>query len=244
MDTVVEVEGLRKRYGDTVALDGLDLRIGAGQIFGIVGPNGAGKTTLVETSVGLRRADAGSVTVLGGTPGDPAVRERIGVQLQSAALPDRIRVEEALALFASYYEQPADWRRVLADWGLQDKRKALFSSLSGGQRQRVFIALALVNDPQVVFLDELTTGLDPEVRRMTWELVREIRDRGRTVVLVTHHMDEVERLCDRVAVVQHGRVIAEDAPARLVARSGEQTLEDAYFALTAVGRVRSQEVAR
>ena len=243
MDTVVEVEGLRKRYGDTVALDGLDLRIRAGEIFGIVGPNGAGKSTLVETIVGLRTPDAGRVRVLGGTPDDADVRERVGVQLQSAALPDRMRVEESLDLFASYYRRSVDRRELLVAWGLAEKRKALFSSLSGGQRQRLFVALALVNDPEVVVLDELTTGLDPEVRRTTWELVREIRERGRTVVLVTHHMDEVERLCDRVAVVQRGRVIALDSPAGLLAATGERTLEDAYFALTAAGQTRGSEVA-
>jgi ABC-2 type transport system ATP-binding protein len=218
METVIEVTGLRKRYGATVAVDGISFAVRAGEILGIVGPNGAGKTTTVECLEGLRRPDAGQVRVLGLDPGRQGaeLRQRIGVQLQQAALPDRLKVWEALDLYTSFYRNPADWRRLLEEWGLEPKRDAAFADLSGGQRQRLFIALALVGRPEVVFLDELTTGLDPQARRATWELVRQVRANGATVVLVTHFMEEAEVLCDRVAIVDQGRVVALDTPGALV----------------------------
>jgi ABC-2 type transport system ATP-binding protein len=218
VDEVIRVQGLRKSYGPTVAVDGVSFSVGQGEIFGVVGPNGAGKTTTVECLAGLRSADAGTVEVLGMDPQRDGrrLRERVGVQLQEAALPDDIKVWEALDLYASFYERAADWRPLLEHWGLEEKRNARFENLSGGQKQRLFIALALVGEPELVFLDELTTGLDPQARRMTWELVEEVRDRGTTVVLVTHFMDEAERLCDRVAIIDGGRVVALDSPEALI----------------------------
>jgi ABC-2 type transport system ATP-binding protein len=210
---------LRKAYGDVVAVAGVDLEVRRGEIFGIVGPNGSGKTTTVECLQGLRRADGGTIDILGHDPvRDRAVlRQKIGCQLQDAALPDRLKVWEALDLFATLVPNPVDEDRLIEEWGLSDKRDAAFAQLSGGQRQRLFIALALVNDPELVFLDEMTTGLDPAGRRVAWELIEGVRDRGATVVLVTHFMDEAERLCDRIAVVRAGRVVACDTPAGLVA---------------------------
>ena len=204
-EAVVAVDGLAKRYGNLAAVDGISFQVGRGEIFGMVGPNGAGKTTTVECVEGLRRPDAGRVTVLGLDPwrDAPALRERMGVQLQTASLPQRIKVGEAVGLFASFYRQAADGDALLARLGLGDTRKQYVSQLSGGQRQRLFVALALINRPEVVFLDELTTGLDPQGRRAIWDLVREMRAEGATVVLTTHFMDEAERLCDRVAIVDH-----------------------------------------
>ena len=218
MAPIIEVSEVRKRYGATVAVDGISFTVRAREILGIVGPNGAGKTTTVECLEGLRRPDTGTVRVLGLDPRRQGaeLRQRIGVQLQQAALPDRLKVWEALDLYASFYRHPADWRLLLEEWGLKAKRDAAFADLSGGQRQRLFIALALVGQPEVVFLDELTTGLDPQARRTTWELVRQVRAKGATVVLVTHFMEEAEVLCDRVAIVDRGRVVALDSPEALV----------------------------
>ena len=216
--TVIEVDGLHKRYGNVLAVDDVSFRVEAGEIFGILGPNGAGKTTTVECLQGLRRPDAGRLRVLGLDPTthQHEVRRRIGSQLQDSALPDRLKVWEALDLFSSISRRGPAWRDLLATWDLDGVADRSFASLSGGQRQRLFVALALVNDPEVVFLDELTQGLDPGARRMAWDLIREIRDRGVTVVLVTHYMDEVEALCDRVAVIDHGRVRALGTPRQLV----------------------------
>jgi ABC-2 type transport system ATP-binding protein len=221
MTPVIEVEGLTKSYGATSAVEGVSFQVGEGEIFGILGPNGAGKTTTVEILQGLRSPDGGLVRVLGLDPARQThqLRRRIGSQLQESALPDRIKVWEALDLFASVTPGAADWQLLLERWGLTGKAKASFASLSGGQRQRLFVALALVGAPEVVFLDELTQGLDPAARRVAWELIREIRDAGTTVVLVTHYMDEAEQLCDRVAVVDQGRVIALGTPEELIARS-------------------------
>jgi len=218
MAEVVEVEGLRKTYGHTVAVDGVSFRVNEGEIFGLLGPNGAGKTTTVECLQGLRKPDSGHIRVLGLDPQTQAtaLRRRIGSQLQESALPDRIRVWEALDLFAAVVPNSSDWQLLLEQWGLADKRRAVFSSLSGGQRQRLFVALALVNDPEVVFLDEMTTGLDPAARRVAWGLVRSIRERGTTVVLVTHFMDEAEYLCDRVAIIDRGSIVALDTPQGLI----------------------------
>jgi ABC-2 type transport system ATP-binding protein len=225
MGAVIEVNNLRKRYGPHVAVADVSFQVRQGEIFGLLGRNGAGKTTTVECLQGLRRADGGRVRVLGLDPQrhTQQLRRRIGCQLQEAALPDRLKVWEALDLFASLAPGGGDWRVLMDQWGLTDKRTASFAGLSGGQRQRLFVALALVNDPEVVFLDELTQGLDPAARRVAWELIRAIRDRGSTVVLVTHYMDEAEQLCDRIAVVEGGRVVATDTPRGLIARFGGPT---------------------
>jgi ABC-2 type transport system ATP-binding protein len=218
MDTVIDVSELRKRYGTTLAVDSITLSVRRGEVFGIVGPNGAGKTTTVECLEGLRQPDSGTVSVLGLDPrrqGDE-LRQRIGVQLQRAALPDRLKVWEALDLYASYYRHPVDWRPLVEEWGLSEKRTTAFADLSGGQQQRLFIALALVNDPEVVFLDELTTALDPQARLAMWDVVESVRDRGTTVVLTTHYMEEAEHLCDRVAIIDRGRLIALDRVPALV----------------------------
>jgi ABC-2 type transport system ATP-binding protein len=224
---VLEVAGLAKRYGDFQAVQDVSFEVAQGEIFGLLGPNGAGKTTTVECVQGLRRPDAGTVRVLGLDPQSDAaaLRSLIGAQLQESALPARIRVAEALDLFASLQPGGPDWREVMRDWGLEAKARASFASLSGGQRQRLLVALAVVNAPRLVFLDEMTTGLDPAARRHTWDLIERIRDQGTTVVLVTHFMDEAERLCDRLAVIQEGRVVAAGTPAQLIAEhSGEVTV--------------------
>jgi ABC-2 type transport system ATP-binding protein len=222
MTTVIEVERLHKRYGATAAVEDVSLEVTEGEIFGILGPNGSGKTTTVESMQGLRRPDGGRIRVLGLDPADQAeaLRRRIGSQLQESALPDRLKVWEALDLFASLAPGGADWPVLLEQWGLAAKATASFAGLSGGERQRLFVALALVNDPEVVFLDEMTQGLDPAGRRVAWELIRAIRERGATVVLVTHDMDEAKQLCDRLAVLERGRVVATGTPQELVARSG------------------------
>ena len=215
---VITVDHLRKTYRRVVAVDDVSFEVEAGEIFGILGPNGAGKTTTVECVQGLRRPDGGTIRVLGLDPATQAaqLRQRIGSQLQDSSLPGRLRVAESIELFAAFAHHPVDCDELLARWRLDDQRAQAFDSLSGGQRQRLFIALAFVNSPEVVFLDELTQGLDPQARRATWELIREIRQGGTTVVLVTHFMDEAEHLCDRVAVVDRGRVVALDTPQRLI----------------------------
>ncbi len=218
---VIRVGGIRKTYGSLVAVDDVSLEVFNGEIFGLIGPNGAGKTTTMECVEGIRTPDRGTISVLGLDPFRDvyALQERIGVQLQQAQLQKRIKVWEAVHLWASLYRRPsAEGDRLLEQLGLAEKRNAWFMTLSGGQKQRLFIALALINDPDVVFLDELTTGLDPQSRRTIWDLVRGIRDRGKTVFLTTHLMEEAERLCDRVAIIDHGRIVDIDTPARLVAR--------------------------
>jgi ABC-2 type transport system ATP-binding protein len=224
---VIAVSNLHKRYGGTVAVDDVSFTVEKGEIFGILGPNGAGKTTTVECVEGLRRPDRGTVSVLGLDPRrDRAeLTQRLGVQLQRSELPEKMKVREALELYSSFYRRPADWDRLLDELGLADKREARFGKLSGGQRQRVSIALALAGDPEIAVLDELTTGLDPQARRDTWQLIEQVRDRGVTIVLVTHFMEEAERLCDRLAVIDSGRVVAIDTPAGLVSRvSPEQRI--------------------
>lgn len=215
---VIEVRDLRKTYGATVAVDGVSFQVAEGEIFGMLGPNGAGKTTTVECLQALRRPDSGHIRILGLDPisESMALRRLIGSQLQEAALPDRIKVWEALDLFSTASARVTDWEALLEQWGLAEKRNAAFASLSGGQRQRLFIALALVNNPRLVFLDEMTTGLDPAARRLTWDLIRRIRERGATVVLVTHFMDEAQNLCDRVAIMNRGKIMALDTPYGLV----------------------------
>ena len=222
MTAVIEVAGLTKRYKGQKVVDGISFTVGQGEIFGLLGPNGAGKTTAVECIEGLRQRDGGQVRVLGLDPKTQGhkLHQRIGVQLQESQLQDKLKVREALDLYASFYPHPADWRELLRTWGLASKRDAAFGKLSGGQKQRLFIALALVGNPEVVFLDELTAGLDPGARRATWDLVRQVRDSGVTVVLVSHFMDEVEELCDRVAILEQGRIAALDTPAGLVDMAG------------------------
>jgi ABC-2 type transport system ATP-binding protein len=223
MTMVVEVQGLTKRYGAHLAVDEVGFAVSEGEIFGILGANGAGKTTTVECLQGLRRPDGGHMRVLGMDPrtAGSQLRTLVGSQLQDSALPDRLRVEEAVLLFGDGDRRSSD--RLLETWNLSGLRRSSFASLSGGQRQRLFIALALLNGPRVVFFDELTQGLDPLARSDVWRAIREVRDRGTTVVLVTHFMDEAEALCDRVAVMRAGRVVDSGTPAELIARHARAT---------------------
>lgn len=220
-NSVIRVSELRKTYGSTLAVDNVSFEVKTGEIFGLIGPNGAGKTTTMECVEGLRTPDRGTVSVVGLDPRRDAHRlqERVGVQLQQAQLQKRIKVWEAVHLWSSLYrKKTADGDQLVEQLGLVEKRNTWFMDLSGGQKQRLFIVLALINDPEVVFLDELTTGLDPQARRAIWELVRGIRKRGKTVFLTTHLMEEAERLCDRVAIIEHGRIIDIDPPEALVQR--------------------------
>src|SRR5436305_3324446 len=222
MAAMVDVKDLRKSYGSIEAVRGISFQVEKGEIFGLLGPNGAGKTTSVECLEGLRRRDGGEVRILGFDPRNDGhrLRQRIGVQLQETQLQEKLKVWEALELYASFYPDPADWRELLGRWGLASKADTTFAKLSGGQKQRLFIALALVGNPEVVFLDELTAGLDPGARRATWDLIRAVRAQGVTVVLVSHFLDEVEELCDRVAILERGRIAALDTPSGLVDRAG------------------------
>jgi ABC-2 type transport system ATP-binding protein len=246
----IEVRNLRKRYGETVAVDDVSFSVREGEIFGVLGPNGAGKTTTVECIAGLRTPDSGRLRVLGRDPADPELRRLVGVQLQDAALPDRLRVTEALELYGAFYREPEDAEALIEALGLAKVRNSAFGRLSGGERQRLSIALALIGRPRIAILDELTTGLDPQARRATWALIEDIRARGVTILLVTHFMEEAERLCDRVAVIDRGRVAALDAPAALGAKlQREQRLrfrpsapvsDDALLALADVTGVRRE----
>jgi ABC-2 type transport system ATP-binding protein len=219
---VIEVSGLRKEYGAVKAVRDVSFSVEQGEIFGILGPNGAGKTTTVECISGLRSGDAGTVRVLGLDPvaDGRELHQVVGVQLQEAGLPDKLKVREALSLFAAFHRNPADVDLLLGRLGLAEKAGARYKKLSGGQKQRLAIAIALVGNPRVVILDELTTGLDPHARREVWELVEQIRADGVTVLLVTHFMEEAEHLCDRVALIDRGRVLAVDTPAGMAARAG------------------------
>ena len=241
----VDLTRLRKRYRHQLAVDDVTLRVAEGEIFGLLGPNGAGKTTTVECAAGLRRPDGGGVRVFGRDPYTDrrATRLLVGVQLQRSQLPDKLTVAEALRLYASFYPRPADTEALLHRLGLTEKRNTRFKKLSGGQQQRLSIALALVGRPRLVVFDELTTGLDPAARRESWRLVSDLRADGVTVLLVTHYADEAERLCDRVALIQAGRVAACGPPAELIAaaeltpaardsRWTRATLDDAIVALT------------
>jgi ABC-2 type transport system ATP-binding protein len=217
----IEVAALEKRYGPTSAVDGISFSIAIGEVFGLLGPNGAGKTTTVEILEGYRRADAGEVRVLGVDPwrDGAELRPRIGVMLQEGGLYPGVRPLEALELFASYYDDPDDPERLLRLVGLDDSRHTLVRRMSGGQQQRLSLALALVGRPKLVFLDEPTAGMDPHARATTWSMIRELRDRGTTVVLTTHGMDEAEQLCDRVAIIDHGRLVACDTPKELTTQT-------------------------
>jgi len=250
---VVRVENIRKLYGRTVAVSDVSFEVRQGEIFGLIGPNGAGKTTTMECVEGLRSPDGGKIAVFGLDPVRDVYRlqDRIGVQLQEAQLQKRIKVWEAIDLWASLYSRPVDGTRLLEQLGLVEKRDAWFMTLSGGQKQRLFIALALINDPELVFLDELTTGLDPQARRAIWDLVRGIRQRGKTVFMTTHLMEEAERLCDRVAVIDRGKIVDIDTPAALVRRhcpertvivtTGQQSAEALFRELPGVDSVERRE---
>ncbi len=249
--SALSCRGLVKRYADVVAVDGLDLEVGAGECFGLLGPNGAGKTTTIEILEGLNRADAGEVTVLGASWGDGddrALRQRLGIQLQETKLTDKLSVHETVTLFRSFYDRGPTADEVIRRVQLEEKRDAWVVKLSGGQRQRLAVACALVNEPELLFLDEPTTGLDPQSRRQLWELIEEFKRTGRTVLLTTHYMDEAQRLCDRVAIVDHGKVIALGTPAELIASLGaDHVVEfrvDGALDLGAVGRLEGVTQAR
>ncbi|HLS13828.1 MAG TPA: ABC transporter ATP-binding protein [Beutenbergiaceae bacterium] len=219
MTSVIQIQNLRKSYGEVHAVAGIDLEVRRGEIFGILGPNGAGKTTAVECLAGLRDADSGTVHVLGIDPQrhPKKVREVLGVQLQESVLPAKITVAEAMRLYSSFYRDPANAEELLHLLNLTQQRRTAYTALSGGQKQRLSIALALIGNPKIAILDELTTGLDPQSRRDTWELIEKIRDRGVTIVLVTHFMAEAERLCDRLVIIDGGHVVAEGSPSELIA---------------------------
>ena len=232
----ISAKGLTKTYGDLTAVDAVDLAVEVGEFVGVLGPNGAGKTTLLEMIEGLRQPDAGEVVVLGerAWPRNPRLQPRIGVQLQASAFFERLTAREQIRTFAALYRTPAS---AADDWlervGLADKADTRVEDLSGGQAQRLSIACALVHDPELVFLDEPTAALDPQARRNLWDLLRDINENGRTVVLTTHYMDEAEVLCDRVAIIDHGRLLQHDTPAALVAaHAGDGNLEDVFLALT------------
>ena len=222
---VVRVEDLRKRYGDLEALRGITFEIKAGEVFGLLGPNGAGKTTTIEILEGLRQPDSGKVMVCGMDPAreQSALKERIGAQLQATVLPDKIRVEEALTLYASFYARSASIALLMDRFGLVEKRRTFFENLSGGQKQRLALALAMVNNPELVLLDEPTVGLDAQLRRDIYALIEQFRDERRTTLLTTHYIEEAERLCDRVAIIDRGQVIALGTPRELVAGSRQGT---------------------
>jgi ABC-2 type transport system ATP-binding protein len=249
---VITVESLEKSYGSVRAVDAISFEVMEDEIFGVVGPNGAGKTTTIECLEGLRAPDGGQVLVLGLDPrrDGAALRERIGAQLQASALPARLRVGEAVRLFASFYAHPLEPGPILDGLGLADRKNVAYADLSGGQKQRLSIALALVGDPQLVFFDELTSGLDPQARHATWDLVRDVRAKGKTVFLTTHYMEEAERLCDRVMIIDARRIVALDSPSALVRDLGEQQLiafeadgmtDDALEAMRAIPGVERVE---
>ena len=226
MSIAVDVQGLTKRYGDLTAVDNVSFKIGKGEIFGLLGPNGAGKTTTVEMIEGLRRPDGGTINVCGieASRGTDKIKEIIGVQLQSTTIYDRIRVSEAIDLFGGYYRKSLPTSDLLSVVSLNDKRNSFIHTLSGGQKQRVAMALALVNDPEVLFLDEPTTGLDPQARRNMWDIIEDLGNKGKTIILTTHYMEEAERLCGRVGIIDHGKIIALDTTRDLIAK---QHLESA-----------------
>lgn len=225
MKNVVSCAAVSRNFGSFTALEDVSFEVREGEVFGVVGPNGAGKTTLLNCLEGLDRPSSGRVEVLGFDPvrDQHSLVQQIGVQLQSAALPPRLTVQDALELYSALYERPRPWRELLKDLGIKDKANARVDRLSGGERQRVFVALALINRPRLAFLDELTTALDPQSRRNMWDTVEHVRDGGATVVLTTHYMEEAERLCDRVAIIDHGRLVALDTVASLIQQHAGDT---------------------
>jgi ABC-2 type transport system ATP-binding protein len=242
----LQVQGLQKSYGDVVAVAGLDLEVRTGECFGLLGPNGAGKTTTIEICEGLLTSDSGSVVVLGKTweANRRDLQERLGIQLQDTQLAEKLSVDETLTLFQSFYRESRNVEDVIDMVELGEKRFARVGTLSGGQKQRLAVACAMVGDPELLFLDEPTTGLDPQSRRQLWDLISGFRAEGKTIVLTTHYMEEAERLCDRVAIVDHGRVIALGTPGELIdsidfshlpppePRKTHATLEDVFVSLT------------
>src|ERR1700758_2776943 len=224
-NAILQVESLVKRYGDVEAVRGVSFSVEEGEVFGLLGPNGAGKTSTVEVLEGLRARDSGRVSVCGLDPqcDSQALKHEIGAALQSTSLPDKLRVMEALRLFASFYKRRRNPEELLKRFGLQEKRNAFYSQLSGGQKQRLALAMALVNDPKVLFFDEPTAGLDPQVRREIYDIIEELRHEKKTIVMTTHYIEEAEHLCDRVAIVDHGKVIALGSPRQLKERSGDKT---------------------
>jgi len=224
-EAIVEVKNLCKSYRKIKAVDDISFKIYKGEIFGLVGPNGAGKTTAIECIEGLRKPDSGSLKVidLNPTTNGRTLRNSIGIQLQESQLPARLKVWEAISLFSSFYKKNIESTPLLKELGLEEKKGSYFDKLSGGQKQRLFIALALLNDPDLIFLDELTTGLDPQARRATWNLITDIRKRGKTIFLTTHFMEEAEKLCDRVAIMDHGKIMALDTPQNLIRNISMET---------------------
>ncbi|MFZ3387029.1 MAG: ABC transporter ATP-binding protein [Candidatus Hydromicrobium sp.] len=224
-EAIIQVENLYKYYGKIKAVDDISFKIYKGEIFGLVGPNGAGKTTAIECIEGLRKPDSGSLKVmdLNPTANGRTLRNSIGIQLQESQLPARLKVWEAISLFSSFYKKNIESTPLLKELGLEEKKGSYFDKLSGGQKQRLFIALALLNDPDLIFLDELTTGLDPQARRATWNLITDIRKRGKTIFLTTHFMEEAEKLCDRVAIMDHGKIIALETPQNLIRNISMET---------------------
>jgi ABC-2 type transport system ATP-binding protein len=233
---ILQVENLVKRYGDVQAVRGVSFSVSEGEVFGLLGPNGAGKTTTVEILEGLRAQDSGTVMVCGLDPqrNPSALKHEIGAALQSTALPDKMRVSEALNLFASFYKRHRDPKEILKRFGLEEKRSAFYSQLSGGQKQRLALAMALVNDPKVLFFDEPTSGLDPQVRREIYDIIEELKRERKTILMTTHYIEEAERLCDRVAIVDHGKVIAIGSPRELKERSGDKTRIEVRLAKPAI----------
>ncbi|HUY15130.1 MAG TPA: ABC transporter ATP-binding protein [Terriglobia bacterium] len=244
---VVEVREVRKHYGPVEALRGINFEIKKGEVFGLLGPNGAGKTTTLEILEGLRQADGGEVRVCGLDPFRQSrdLKQRIGAQLQATVLPDKIRVEEALRLYGGFYRRSVPVEKLLDQFGLSEKRRALYETLSGGQKQRLALALALVNDPELVLLDEPTVGLDAQVRREIYALVERLHAEGRTLLLTTHYIEEAERLCDRVAIVDHGLVAAIGTPRELINHSGQGAhLEVKLAQPVSVERLKQLEAVR
>ncbi len=244
-DLALRVRGLRKTFGDVVAVDGLDLEVSPGECFGLLGPNGAGKTTTIEICEGLTVPDAGEVELLGRTWHDHGddLRQRLGIQLQETQLSEKLSVEETLRLFRSFYHKGRDVGDVIALVQLDEKRRARVGTLSGGQKQRLALGCALVGDPELVFLDEPTTGLDPQARRQVWELIEQLKATGRTILLTTHYMDEAERLCDQVAIVDHGRNIALGTPRQLIAGLGAEQIVAFAVEEQAVARLDPEALA-
>jgi ABC-2 type transport system ATP-binding protein len=222
---ILQVENLVKSYGDVQAVRGVSFTVEEGEVFGLLGPNGAGKTSTVEILEGLRDLDAGRVSVCGLDPqrDSQALKHEIGAALQSTSLPDKLRVMEALRLFAGFYKRRRNPEELLKRFGLEEKRNAFYSQLSGGQKQRLALAMALVNDPKVLFFDEPTAGLDPQVRREIYDIIEELKHEKKTIVMTTHYIEEAERLCDRVAIVDHGKVVALGTPRELKSRAGSAT---------------------
>jgi ABC-2 type transport system ATP-binding protein len=239
----LQIRGLKKAFGDVRAVDGLDLEVYRGECFGLLGPNGAGKTTTIEICEGLTEPDEGRVELLGRNwnTGAKELRQRIGIQLQETQFPDKLTVEEAVRLFRSFYKQGIAVDEIIRTAQLEEKRNARIVGLSGGQKQRLAMAVALVGDPELLFLDEPTTGLDPQARRHLWDLVDELKRAGRTIILTTHYMDEAERLCDRVAIVDHGKVIALGTPQELIASVGGEEIVE--FAVCAVPATKEKTTA-